>query len=103
MLVNIHRGELDGQRILKPASYDVMWKPAAAVSGSGHVGISWFLPELKGEPLVAHGGGDDGFLTYLIFSPTRRAGVVMMVNTDRAAIRKIWEPALLMALGREEK
>jgi CubicO group peptidase (beta-lactamase class C family) len=103
MLVNIHRGELDGRRILKAATYDVIWRPAAAVPGSGNVGISWFLRELKGEPLIAHGGGDDGFLTYLIFSPTRGAGVVMMVNTDRAAIKKMWEPALLMALGKEDK
>ena len=27
MLVNLNRGELDGRRILKEATYDVMWKP----------------------------------------------------------------------------
>jgi CubicO group peptidase (beta-lactamase class C family) len=101
MLVNINRGELDGKRILKSSTYDVMWKPAATVQNRGSVGISWFLTEVKGEPCVSHGGGDDGFLTYLIFSPARKAGVVMMVNTDRASSKKIFEPALFMALGRD--
>jgi CubicO group peptidase (beta-lactamase class C family) len=103
MLVNINRGELDGRRILQSSTYGVMWKPAAAVGDRGSVGISWFLTEVKGESCVNHGGGDDGFRTYLIFSPTKRAGVVMMVNTDRADIKKIFEPALLMALGNEKK
>src|SRR5262249_41860482 len=43
MLANINRGELDGKRILRSSTYDVMWKPAAAVPNRGHVGISWFL------------------------------------------------------------
>ena len=103
MLVNINHGELDGKRILKSSTYDLMWKPVATVGNRGSVGISWFLSDFKGEPCVSHGGGDDGFLTYLIFSPTKRAGVVMMVNTDRATVKKIYEPALAMALRREEK
>ena len=100
---NINRGELDGQRILKSSTYEVLWKPAATVQGLGQVGISWFLGELKGEPIVKHSGGDDGFLTHVAFSPSHRAGVVMMINFDRTAIKKIWEKALLIALGRDEK
>jgi CubicO group peptidase (beta-lactamase class C family) len=101
--VNINRGELDGNRILKSSTYDLLWKPAATVQGLGQVGISWFLGDLKGEPIVMHGGGDDGFLTYVAFSPSHKAGVVMMINFDRTPIKKIWEKALLIALGRNDK
>jgi CubicO group peptidase (beta-lactamase class C family) len=98
MMINMNHGELDGKRILKASTYDLLWKPAATVDNRRRVGISWFLSEFKGEPVVMHGGGDDGFLTYLIFSPSRKVGVVMMINYDRAQTKKIWETALSMAL-----
>jgi CubicO group peptidase (beta-lactamase class C family) len=94
--VNLNRGELDGRRILKSSTYDVLWKPAAPIpERNWHVGISWFLADVKGEQIVMHSGGDDGFGTHLAFLPARKAGVVMMFNSDEiSSIKKIWEAAL---------
>jgi CubicO group peptidase (beta-lactamase class C family) len=96
IIVNLNRGELDGQRILKSSTYELLWRPAAPIpERSWHVAISWFLAEVKGEQIVMHSGGDDGFATHLAFSPTRKAGVVMMFNSDQvSSIKKIWEAAL---------
>src|SRR5262249_20602876 len=103
ILVNLNHGELDGQRILKRSTHDPMWKPAADAGSQRRVGISWFLQELKGEPLVMHGGGDDGFLTFVALAPARGVGVVFMMNSDRAPVRKILETAIATALGLEDK
>jgi CubicO group peptidase (beta-lactamase class C family) len=96
ILVNLNRGELDGRRILKSSTYDVLWKYAAPVPRPNwHVGISWFLAESGGEEIVMHNGGDDGFTTALAFAPARKAGVVMMANCDHvSSIKSIWEAAM---------
>jgi CubicO group peptidase (beta-lactamase class C family) len=95
-LVNLNRGEPDGRRILKGATYDVLWKRAAPVPGRNwHVGISWFLAESGGEEIVMHSGGDDGLTTHLAFAPRRKDGVVMMANCDHmSSIKAIWEAAM---------
>jgi CubicO group peptidase (beta-lactamase class C family) len=96
ILVNLNRGELDGRRILKRSTYDVLWKPAASVPRPNwHVGISWFLADGGGEQIVMHSGGDDGFTTHLALAPARKAGVVMMANCDHmSSIKAIWEAAM---------
>jgi CubicO group peptidase (beta-lactamase class C family) len=96
IVVNLNRGELDGRRILKKATYDVLWKHAAPVPGRNwHVGISWFLADSRGAEIVMHSGGDDGFTTHLAFAPALKAGVVMMANCDHmSSIKAIWEAAM---------
>jgi len=102
MMANLNRGELDGRRILKRSTYDVMWKPAAETGKQGHrVAISWFLDDSKGKHLVVHGGGDDGFRTYVCLCPDRRFGVVMMTNSDfGSAAQKVVDATMSMALER---
>jgi CubicO group peptidase (beta-lactamase class C family) len=96
ILVNLNRGELDGRRILKDASYDLLWKHAVPVpERNWHVGISWFLADSEGEEIVMHSGGDDGFTTHLAFAPKLKSGVVMMANCDHmSSIKAIWEAAM---------
>jgi CubicO group peptidase (beta-lactamase class C family) len=102
-MANMNRGELGGHRILKSSTYDVMWKPAAEAGGRDSVGISWFLNDQNGQQAVFHGGGDDGFLTYLIFVPARKTGVVVMSNCDCAPIGKIWQQVFAVALETDDK
>ena len=108
-LVNLNRGELDGKRILKSSSYDLMWKPAAEVEycrggpcrkPGSFVGISWFLEEKDGRLIVSHGGGDDGFISAFILIPSRKFAFVMMTNSDFAGIpllKQIQAEALSLA------
>jgi CubicO group peptidase (beta-lactamase class C family) len=108
-LVNLNRGEIDGQRILKSSTYDLMWAPAAEVEfcrggpcrkpGSS-VGISWFLEEKDGNLIVSHGGGDDGFISSFILVPSRKFAFVLMTNSDSAGIpllKQIQAEALSLA------
>ena len=43
----------------------------------------------------------DGFLTTLVFSPARKTGVVIMVNTDHAPMVDIKNTAFRAALGED--
>jgi CubicO group peptidase (beta-lactamase class C family) len=103
MMANLNRGELNGQRILKRSTYDLIWKPTAETGRKDYrVGISWFLDDSKGEHLVVHGGGDDGFGSYVGLCPDRKIGVVYMTNCDHANDGRIIDMLLSTVLGREE-
>jgi CubicO group peptidase (beta-lactamase class C family) len=81
MLVNLNRGELNGSRILRRESYDLLWGPTTdGVTDARDVGLSWFLGELEGHRTVTHGGGDTGFRSYILLMPDDGIGVVLVSN-----------------------
>ena len=92
MLVNLGRGELDGQRILPRESYDLLWGPSTNTTRDGfRVGLSWFLSDYEGHSVVSHGGGDTGFRSYILLMPDDGIGVVIASNwsgTDTGALAK---------------
>ncbi|HSE37992.1 MAG TPA: serine hydrolase, partial [Blastocatellia bacterium] len=96
-MANLNRGELDGKRILKASTYDVMWKPAG--EQFPQIGISWFLNRYKEHAVVTHSGGDTGFVSNLVLLPEKKIAVVMMSNYDRAPLRVLTNAALDVALG----
>ncbi len=96
-MANMNRGELDGKRILKASTYDVMWKPASAGSAPAPVGISWFVGEINGQKAISHNGGDDGFLTRLVMFPDKKLAFVYMTNCDFAKMKPIQDPTLKVA------
>jgi CubicO group peptidase (beta-lactamase class C family) len=104
-MVNLNGGELEGHRVLKTSTRDLMWKPAATVNDKSRVGISWFLKEsipfsrTKGQMVVMHSGSDDGFRTSIMLLPARKLGVILMTNYDYEPSMKIWETELLNMLG----
>jgi CubicO group peptidase (beta-lactamase class C family) len=79
-LANLRRGELDGKRILKASTYDVMWKPTG--DPKRPVAISWFQGERGGHRTIAHGGGDTGYRSHLLLLPDDDMAVVIMINSD---------------------
>src|SRR6185295_1308216 len=97
-MANMNRGELDGKRILKASTYDVMWKPAG--EQFTRVGISWFLGKHRDLQTIGHGGGDTGFVSNLLMIPDKKVAVVMMCNFDGgAALGQLTNAALDIALG----
>jgi len=96
-IANLNRGELDGKRILKPSTYELMWKPAG--EQFPQIGISWFLNKHREHAVVMHSGGDTGFVSNLVLIPERQIAVVMMSNYDRAPLRAITNAALDVVLG----
>jgi CubicO group peptidase (beta-lactamase class C family) len=82
-IANLNRGELDGARILKTSTYDVMWTPSGEFGGKpAPTGISWFLDDYKGNRIVSHGGGDTGFRSGLAMLPEKKIAVVWATNSE---------------------
>ncbi len=98
-MANLNRGELEGKRILKSSTYDIMWTKGS--SASGPVGISWFLGDHHGIKTVSHGGGDTGYRSYIMLLPEKSLGIVLACNFDRSPLDDIRKAALHYALGED--
>ena len=100
-ITNLNRGNFQGNKILSPSSYELLWKPWAEISESEQVGLSWFLGEYRGERIIEHGGGDTGFRTHFVMLPDQRAAVVVLCNSIPAPVEEIAHSALDIILGYE--
>lgn len=75
-------GELDGKRILLPATRDLLLTPQAPAMGESRVALSWFVTERHGRCVVTHSGADTGFQSYLALVPDSGIAIVAMANLD---------------------
>ncbi len=80
LMVNLNKGELEGQRILDPASYEQLWTPTVSAD-TFEIGLSWYLGAYKGLSIVEHDGWDFCFSTEHILVPEESLGIVIMANT----------------------
>jgi CubicO group peptidase (beta-lactamase class C family) len=96
-LANLRCGELDGARILKPSTYDVMWKPTG--DPKRPVAISWFQGGRGGHRTIAHGGGDTGYRSHLLLLPDDDMAVIIMINSDAVPGSELAELAHNAVLG----
>ncbi|MFC2166264.1 serine hydrolase, partial [Acidobacteriota bacterium] len=81
-----------------------LWKPwfkTGAGETRDSVGLSWFLGEYRDEKSVGHGGGDEGFNTYLVILPEKSMAVIVLCNYIPAPVSYISNAALDILLGFE--
>ena len=104
-MANLNRGELDGKRILKASTYEVLWKPVVQTRSaveSAKVGVSWFIQNYGGHRIVLHNGGDVGFTSTLLLAPDDSIAVVAMSNylpSNACYVCELGNAALKMMLG----
>ena len=90
MLVNLNRGELDGRRILRAESQELLWTPTTAKPAGTvplpralQIGLAWAIGEHAGHRTVFHGGRDTGFRSYVLLLPDDGIGIVLASNWDQ--------------------
>jgi len=82
-LVNLNRGELDGVRVLQPASYATMWQMQFRDSDEtapDDPALGWWVSRRYPERVMQHNGGDDGFLSNLRLWTESGIGIVILCN-----------------------
>jgi len=91
MRLFLRKGELDGERLLRPQSVDAMLSPQFSglpLDFGQQFGLGWMLSgiNLPGAGKIAwHNGGTKTFVGQMILLPERNLGVVVLANSDRAA------------------
>ena len=81
-MAHLRRGELYGHQILRPESYEVMWKPVAPVGLNVSMGLGWFLRTFRSGTEIYLSGTDHGFTTHLSLYPDSQLSIVVMTNAD---------------------
>jgi serine beta-lactamase-like protein LACTB, mitochondrial len=72
--------------LLRRETRTLMWTAQKPAEGpASNYGMGWGISP-RG---VGHGGGQQGTSTYILISPNRRAGVVVLVNRDDADIASL--------------
>lgn len=86
---------LFGGKVLSPASLAAMTTP-----GKGDYGMGLEVGRHAGSPLIAHGGGIEGFISYLAWDPEDRIIVVVLSNDESQVVPGLALKLLDVAAGR---
>ena len=68
------------EKLVKKASLDRMMKAQMTVDQNGSYGYGWMIATTKGHKQVAHGGGINGFATFIARFPEERAAFIYLRN-----------------------
>lgn len=102
LIANLSRGSFHGQRILAPASYDLLWHPSLETGEEGWgeaAGLGWFLGTYRGHRVLHHNGGDPGFESNIVLLPDAAAALVVLANANTAPLGRLADAVLDALLG----
>jgi CubicO group peptidase (beta-lactamase class C family) len=91
-----------GRRLLRPASYELMWTPTIfARGGTSRYALGWEVRPYRTRPRQSHGGAITGFSTFVARYPADKVTVIALVNQTGGAgqaianaVAEIYIPAL---------
>jgi CubicO group peptidase (beta-lactamase class C family) len=91
-------------KLLKPATREVMWTPQKAADGSQNgYALGWGTQKKYGLALVEHTGSQQGTSTSILLVPERRAGVVVLSNMDGVDAAALSTEILKIVLDLKDK
>ncbi len=85
----LNRGSYLGQRLLSPASYELMWTPVAKRGNPPGVfetmGLGWSIGHFKDVKTVCHGGSGFGGTAFFLILPEQNCAAVVLCNEESSA------------------
>jgi CubicO group peptidase (beta-lactamase class C family) len=73
-------GVLDGFRVLKPESVELMFTPNSEIGST--YGFGWQIYQANGETNISHGGDTERFHTNMLLLPEKNLSIVMLINQN---------------------
>ncbi|MHA1146906.1 MAG: serine hydrolase domain-containing protein [Promethearchaeota archaeon] len=88
----LNGGELNGKKIIKKESLDLLWVPHFRMDPRlPAMGYCFFIHDTDGFNLLNHGGSINGYLSELYLLPREKLGIIIAINQnsiiDMTAIR----------------
>jgi D-alanyl-D-alanine carboxypeptidase len=75
-------------KLLKPATWQKAHSSAVLADGKPvNYGYGWQVGKLRGVPMLAHGGGINGFSTYALRLPQQKVYVAVLTNSDDVKVQ----------------
>lgn len=103
-ITSLNRGIYREERILTPASYDLMWTPVAKRGIPPlreEMGLGWSLGHFNGASTVGHGGGGFGWTCFLVLLPEKNSGAIVLCNEESSAHDRAVEAVIHTLLEQE--
>ena len=100
----LNRGIYAGQRILTPASYEMMWTPVAKWGYPPlyeDIGLGWTLGHFDGVKTVSHGGMGFGWTDFLTILPEKKRAAIILCNEESSARSRTIRAVIHAMLDRE--
>lgn len=77
-------------KLLKQSALKEMWTPVRLNDGTTHgYGFGWQVGDIRGHPIIAHGGAWQGFRSYIARYPDDKLTVVVFANLRQSDPAKI--------------
>lgn len=91
ILLNLNKGKIGDKQVISEKTLQTLHTPRMVTAPLSKdkeflysaYGMGWGISAYRGHPVVAHGGGIDGFISRVVFLPRDNAGIVVLTNTDR--------------------
>ncbi len=103
-ITNLKQGIYQEERLLTPASYDLMWTPIAQRGVPPYreeMGLGWSLGHFEGIRTIGHGGGGFGWTCLLVLLPEIQRAAIILSNEESYAHERAMEAVIHTLLGKE--
>jgi CubicO group peptidase (beta-lactamase class C family) len=93
---DLHRWScaLDEKKLIASAAYEKMFTPV-----KGNYGYGWMIDKQFGRPRVGHGGGINGFVTYIARFPEEKLCAIALCNVEPSGAGTVGSALAAIALG----
>ncbi len=96
---HLGKGTFNGKRLLSEENHQETWAPQFELGTGMAYGMGWFVRKWKGQLMIEHGGGVDGFNAQVGLLPESDLGFVLLTNRQSSGIPQaslgiVWEALL---------
>jgi CubicO group peptidase (beta-lactamase class C family) len=92
---------LQSGKLLKKETLELAFTPGKLNDGTQMTyGYGWDMGNLQGSPVIAHGGGIHGFISYAIWLPQENVVVVLLQNRTGSAPEDLAHQMAAMTIGK---
>jgi CubicO group peptidase (beta-lactamase class C family) len=97
ILFNLNKGKWNDNQIITEANMSQIHGPQMAMPGSikyeemlyNIYAMGWVITPYRGHLLIHHGGGIDGFISWVSFMPRDNMGLLVLTNSDSSPLTQI--------------
>lgn len=95
----LNEGRLNGTRILERQYHDQMLLPYVETEPDAYMCLGWKMLVRRGLTFFVSVGGAPGFRSFLVLVPGKKAGIIVVHNSDIVTAENISISILLLLLG----
>jgi len=93
LLFNLNKGKFGDKQVISEASINQVHSPQIIMTTEvkdefsyQSYAMGWAVTSYRGHHLIHHGGGIDGFISYISFMPRENMGIVVLTNSNSGSL-----------------